>query len=147
MMAYFKGSKSGHTILAPATKGSFVIKQSKVESLSKGKNLSGKTFKGTISGMPNGMTGAELLEFWIDKASSAKNGVDTANGMHYPQLISKFIMGAVFYNQAVDKYLDEKLGAIRNRITRRTRRVPHTGKEHSWDEAFGYFGVPAHGLT
>ena len=148
MMAYFKGSKSGHSILAPATKGSFVIKQSKVESLSKGKNLSGKTFKGTISGMPNGMTGSELLEFWIDKASSAKNGVDTANGMHYPQLISKFIMGAVFYNQAVDNYLDEKLGADTKPNNKAYKKgAAYTGKEHSWDEAFGYFGVPAHGLT
>ncbi|MFL2934380.1 MAG: DUF4856 domain-containing protein [Thalassobaculaceae bacterium] len=23
----------------------------------------------------------------------------------------------------------------------------YTGKEHSWDEAFGYFGAATHGLT
>ena len=73
--------------------------------------MSGKTYKGTISGMPNQMTGPDLIKFWIGKASSAKKGQDQSNGYDYPQLISKFIMGAVLYNQAVDNYLDEKLTA------------------------------------
>ena len=98
-------------------------------------------------GMPNGMTGTELLEFWIDKASSAKKGIDTANGYNYPQLISKFIMGAVFYNQAVDNYLDEKLGAKTKPNNKPYKKgAAYTGKEHSWDEAFGYFGAPANTL-
>ena len=29
-----------------------------------------------ITGMPNNMTGSGLVEFWIDKASSANKGVD-----------------------------------------------------------------------
>ena len=57
MMKYFKGSKEGHAIMAPASKGPFVIKQTKIEEVSKGKNLVGKTYKGTVTGMPNGMTG------------------------------------------------------------------------------------------
>ena len=111
MMSYFSGKDAGRVILAPKTKGPFVIMQTGVDDISKGKNLSGKTFKGTISGMPGNMTGSELVAFWIDKASSAKGGVDKANGYNYPQLISKFLMGASFYNQAVDNYLDEKLTA------------------------------------
>ena len=47
----------------------------------------------------------------IDKASSTDGGFDPLTGYNYPQLISKFMMGAVFYSQAVDNYLDEKLEA------------------------------------
>ena len=91
------------------TKGPFTISQTGGDDISKGKNLAGKTYNGTISGMPNNMTGGELVTFWIDKAAETKGGVDTANGYNYPQLISKFVMGAVFYNQVVDGYLDEYL--------------------------------------
>ena len=147
MMAYFAGKDKGRAIVAPATKGPFVVKQSGVDEISKGKNLAGKTYKGVVTGMPNGMTGAELLEFWIDKASSANKGVDMANGYNYPQLISKFIMGAVFYNQVVDGYLDENLSAEKKPNDQPYKKgAAYTGKEHSWDEAFGYFGTPAHTL-
>ena len=98
--------------------------------------------------MPGNMSGPELVEFWIGKASSAKKGVDAVNGYNYPQLISKFIMGAVSYNQAVDNYLDEKLEADNKPNDKPYKKgAYYTGKEHSWDEAFGYFGAPAHTLT
>ena len=71
LMGYYRGAISGDAILAPKSKGNFIISQTRIEEISKGKNLSGKTYRGTINGMPNGMTGAELIEFWIDKASSA----------------------------------------------------------------------------
>ncbi|MBK18203.1 MAG: DUF4856 domain-containing protein [Rhodospirillaceae bacterium] len=148
MMSYYAGKGKGRSIVAPKSKGTFTIKQTAVDQISKKKNLSGKTYKGAISGMPNNMTGPELVKFWIDKASSAKKGVDAANGYNYPQLISKFIMGAVFYNQAVDNYLDEKLGAKNKPNNKPYKKgAAYTGKEHSWDEAFGYFGTPAHALT
>ena len=100
MMAFFAGKDAGRLIIAPSTKGRFIVKQSNIDGISKEKNLAGKTFKGTISGMPNNLTGTELLTFWIDKASEANGGVDLANGYNYQQLISKFIQGAVSYNQA-----------------------------------------------
>ena len=97
--------------------------------------------------MPNGMIGPELVEFWIDKASSANKGFDKDNGYDYPQLISKYVMGAVFYNQAADGYLDEYLGADKKPNDKPYKDgAAYTGKEHSWDEAFGYFGAPAHTL-
>lgn len=145
MLSYYKTKDKNRPIIAPRSKGSFKILQNNVDQVSKGKNLIGKTYKGTISGMPSGMTGPELVEFWIDKASSANKGVDRKNGYNYPQLISKFIMGAVSYNQAVDNYLDEKLGANKKPNNKPYKKgAPYTGKEHSWDEAFGYFGTPAH---
>ena len=147
MMSYYAAKDSGRKIIAPGSKGKFLVKQTMVDQISKKKNLIGKTYKGAVAGMPNNMTGRELIMFWIGKASSAKKGVDAANGYNYPQLISKFIMGAVFYNQAVDNYLDEKLGANKKPNNKPYKKgAPYTGKEHSWDEAFGYFGIPAHGL-
>ena len=81
------------------------------------------------------------------KAASANKGVDMANGYNYPQLISKFILGAVFYHQAVDNYLDEKMTAGNKPNNKPYKKgKAYTGKEHSWDEAFGYFGAPAHAM-
>ena len=146
MMLYFEGKGKNRKILAPTSKGPFVIKQKTVGEISN-PNLAGKTYKGTVSGMPNNMTGPELIKFWIGKAASANKGVDIANGYNYPQLISKFILGAVFYHQAVDNYLDEKMTAGNKPNNKPYKKGKHyTGKEHSWDEAFGYFGFPAHGL-
>ena len=148
MLAYYEGKDADRAVVAPTTKGPFVVSQSAIDDVSKGKNLAGKTYKGAVQGMPNNMTGPELVSFWIDKASAADKGFDATNGYDYPQLISKFIIGAVFYNQAVDHYLDENL-----RPDRKPNDMPYkegaayTGKEHSWDEAFGYFGTPAHTLT
>ncbi len=148
MMSYFAGKDKGRAIVAPATKGPFAVKQKGVDDISGGKNLAGKTYKGTITGMPNNMTGPDLLNFWIDKASSADKGYDLTNGYNYPQLISKFIMGAVFYNQAVDGYLDEYLSAEKKPNDKPYKKgAAYTGKEHAWDEAFGYFGAPAHTLS
>ena len=148
MMAYFSGKDAGRKILAPASKGKFAVKQSEVDAISKGKDLAGKTYKAAVAGMPNGMTGPELVAFWIDKASSANKGFDAANGYDYGQLISKFIMGAVFYNQAVDGYLDEYLKPDKKPNDKPYKKgAAYTGKEHAWDEAFGYFGTPAHTLS
>lgn len=145
MQAYFAGKAAGRDIVAPATKGAFVVSQAKVDGISKGKNLAGKTSKGAVLGMPNAMTGAELIAFWLEKAAQADGGVDLTNGYDYSQLVSKFIMGAVFYNQVVDVYLDENLSADKKPNDKPySDGAAYTGKEHSWDEAFGYFGAPAH---
>lgn len=148
MTSYFEGKDPERVIIAPQSKGKFVIKQIKVGEISKSTNLVGKAYGGAITGMPNAMTGAELINFWIDKASMADGGQDSSNGYDYPQLISKFIMGAVFYNQVVDGYLDEYLEADKKPNDKPYRDgAPYTGKEHAWDEGFGYFGAPAHALT
>lgn len=148
MDAYFSGKEDGREIVAPTSKEGFPVIQSTVDELSGGKNLAGKTYGGAISGWPNNMTGAEVIQFWIDKAASAEGGYDMRHGYEYPQLISKFIMGATFYNQAVDNYLDEKLAAdVKPNDKPYGEGAPYTGKEHSWDEAFGYFGAPAHTLS
>lgn len=148
MTAYYAGKDEGRSILSPKSKDGFPIKQSAVDEISKGKNLKGKTYKGVITGWPGNLTGSEVTEFWIEKASGTNKGFDPLTGLDYGQLISKFLMGAVFYNQAVDNYLDELLEADKKPNDQPYSEGKHyTGKEHTWDEAFGYFGAPAHALA
>lgn len=148
MMAYFSGSKKNKAIIAPVSKDGFKLKQTLINSISSGKNLSGKAYRGVVNGWPGQMTGAEVLEHMIKKAASAKGGFDPNTGYNYPQLISKFAMGAVFYNQAVDNYLDEKLGAD-NKPNGKPYKdgAYYSGKEHVWDEGFGYWGAAANALN
>ena len=148
--AYFSGKEPGRIIIDPASKDGFPMLQTHVDKISKGKNLSGKAYKGLISGMPGNLTGAELLNLMLEKAAATEKGFDPLTGYDYTQLFSKFAMGAVFYNQAVDNYLDEKLAADVNPNSKAYKEgKAYTGKEHVWDEGFGYFGAPAHtlGLT
>lgn len=148
MMSYYSGQEEGREILDPTTNGAFVVKQTTVDEISKGNNLEGKAYGGAVNGWPGSMTGAEALAFMIDKAASANKGFDVLTGYDYPQLISKFLMGAVFYNQAVDNYLDEGLQAdVKPNDKPYSEGAAYTGKEHVWDEAFGYFGAPAHALS
>lgn len=148
MMAYFGGSDKNKAIIAPADKGDFNIKQETVNEISSGKNLSGKSYKGAVTAWPGQMTGAEVLESMIAHAAQTEGGFDPSTGYNYPQLISKFAMGAVFYNQAVDNYLDEKLAADNKPNSKPYKDgAYYTGKEHSWDEAFGYWGAAAHSLN
>ena len=143
--AYFNSKDPGRIIISPASKEGFPVLQTHVDKISKGKNLSGKAYKGLISGMPGGLTGAELLDLMLEKSAATENGFDPLTGYDYTQLISKFTMGAVFYNQAVDNYLDEKLAAdVHSNSKAYKKGKAYTGKEHVWDEAFGYFGAPAH---
>ena len=148
MMSYYSSKDAGRKIIDPTSKGEFKVKQTMVDEISKGKNLKGKTYKGLVNGFPGQMSGPEVFEFLIDKASSSNKGFDPVTGYNYPQLISKFMMGAVFYSQAVDNYLDEKMGADNKPNNKPYKKGAHyTGKEHSWHEAFGYFGAPAHAMA
>jgi hypothetical protein len=148
MLSYYAGKEAGRIIIDPQTKGEFKIKQNLIDDLAKGKNLKEKTFKGAVPSWPGRMSAPEVAKFMIDKASSTNKGFDPLTGYNYPQLLSKFLMGAVFYNQAVDNYLDEKLEAGTKPNNKAYKEgAAYTGKEHVWDEAFGYFGAPAHAMT
>ena len=148
MLANFSGKDAGRKILSPTSKGKFPIKQNMVDELSKKKNLSGKTYQGVMPAWPGNMTGVQVLNHMIKKAGKTSGGVDTRNGYNYPQLISKFAMGAVFYNQACDNYLDEKLNADTKPNNKPYKKgAAYTGKEHVWDEAFGYWGAAAHTMS
>ncbi|MCS6823917.1 MAG: DUF4856 domain-containing protein [Cytophagaceae bacterium] len=55
------------------------------------------------------------------------------DGIEYTQLIEKGLLGAMIYYQITSVYLSEdKIGP----------QVSKADRQHHWDEAFGYFGVP-----
>ncbi|RBO85954.1 DUF4856 domain-containing protein [Marinomonas aquiplantarum] len=145
---YFSGTAAGRDIIDPVSNQGFAIKQSEIDELSSGKDLATSAYKGVVTGWPGNMTAAEVLNSMIVQAAKTKGGFDPVNGYDYIQLISKFSMGAVFYNKAVNHYLDEKLGAdVHPNDKAYKDGVAYTGKEHVWDEAFGYFGAPIHALN
>ncbi|MGB7391307.1 DUF4856 domain-containing protein [Marinomonas sp.] len=147
MESYFSSKAEGLSILDPVSKKGFAIKQSSIGELSKGKDLKSSAYPGTITGWPGNLTGPEVLQQMVTNAANTKGGYDPVNGYDYTQLISKFTMGAVFYNKAVNDYLDEKLEAdVKPNDKPYSKGAPYTGKEHVWDEAFGYFGAPINGL-
>ena len=145
--SYFNGSDEELPILDPVSSDKFMVDYSNVNDISK-TNLSGKAYKGDISGWPGGMSGKEVLASMIARSSEVDGGYDATHGYDYAQLVSKFAMGGIFYHQACDNYLDEKLEA-NNKPNNKPYKdgAYYTGKEHSWDEAFGYWGAAAHGAT
>ena len=145
MLSYFNGSDEDLPIIAPKSKDGFKIKQTSLHQISKGKNISGKFYNGAMPAWPGNMSGKDAAYNMISMASKANKGFDAETGYDWAQLISKYTMGAMAYNQAVDNYLDEKLNAEKKPNNKPYKDGAHyTGKEHSWDEAFGYWGAAAH---
>ena len=163
------GAADAISIIAPVGNTYFDIKETLLNELSTGKSLynslydtdaSGSqadpipgvsnTDRNVTMGVPGNKTAKEVMDLWV--ANFARNHVSTSGGYidmefgyDYQQLFPKFIMGAVFYNQAVDKYLDEYITtpSIKDNGTAYKPGKHYTGKEHSWDEGFGYFGAAA----
>ncbi|WP_350334360.1 DUF4856 domain-containing protein [Coralliovum pocilloporae] len=148
LLSYFNGSDEDLPIIAPAGKDGFAVKQKTLNEISKGKNISGKFYKGAMPAWPGNVTGKEAVLHMIKLAAQSNGGFDAENGYDWAQLISKFTMGAMMYNQSIDNYLDEKLSAD-NKPNNKPYKdgAQYTGKEHSWDEGFGYWGAPAHALS
>ena len=145
MLSYFNGSDDDLPIIAPKSKDGFKIKQTSLHQISKGKNISGKFYDGAMPAWPGNMSGKDVAYNMIAMAAKANKGFDADTGYDWAQLISKYTMGAMAYNQAVDNYLDEKLSAEKKPNNKPYKDGAHyTGKEHSWDEAFGYWGAAAH---
>ena len=145
MLSYFNGSDEDLPIIAPKSKDGFKIKQTSLHQISKGKNISGKFYGGAMPAWPGNMSGKEVAYNMISMAAKANKGFDAETGYDWAQLISKYTMGAMAYNQAVDNYLDEKLSGEKKPNNKPYKDgVHYTGKEHSWDEAFGYWGAAAH---
>ncbi len=145
MLSYFNGSNDDLPIIAPKSKDGFKIKQTSLHQISKGKNISGKFYYGAMPAWPGNMSGKDVAYNMIAMAAKSNKGFDADTGYDWAQLISKYTMGAMAYNQAVDNYLDEKLSAEKKPNNKPYKDGAHyTGKEHSWDEAFGYWGAAAH---
>lgn len=169
---YYKNTDNvldDNTPKAPAANGVFAFKETTFGSISTGRNLSGKIYdpedsgdpiegvadadKAVVLGWPGNKTADSLVQGWINFAGAdyaghvdgTADGIDTVRGHYLQQMISKFLLGAVFYNQTVDKYLDENLEAdVKPNNEAYGDGARFTGKEHSWDEGFGYWGAAAH---
>ena len=147
MMSYFNGADGELALLDPKSSDSFKVDVTDINTVSK-TNLSGKAYKGSLPGWPGNMTGKEVLQSMITMAAAVEKGYDATHGYDYVQLVSKFTMGGVFYHQACDNYLDEKMNAGTKPNDKPYKDgAYYTGKEHSWDEAFGYWGAAAHGAS
>lgn len=87
----------------------------------------------TVAGSP-GQAGV------VASADGSKQYLLNENGVEYAQLIEKGLMGACFYYQATAVYFgDEKMNVDNTTV----EPGEGTAMEHHWDEAFGYYGVPA----
>ena len=113
------------------------------------KQLENKCFEGDVSEFISYFDSLELISGKVGgsngKAGIVTNGAKSylcnAKGFEYAQLIDKGLMGAVFYYQVSETYLsDTKIGDdVDNVIVKEGK---GTDKEHHFDEAFGYFGIP-----
>ncbi|MGB3947230.1 MAG: DUF4856 domain-containing protein [Bacteroidia bacterium] len=74
----------------------------------------------------------------VSPNDATKKYLCSATGIEYNQLITKGLMGATFYYQAVSVYLENLTTADNTTVVDGQGTV----MEHNWDEAFGYFGVP-----
>jgi hypothetical protein len=122
---------------------------------STGKNLSGKTEGLAKAAMY--VTLDEVAQYsGIMSVGNSAGLVERAgkgyilvndHGQEYAQLVEKGLMGSCFYNQIVLGYLsDGKIGKdVSN--TEKEEGKEYTKKQHHFDEAFGYFGIPANWNT
>lgn len=120
-----------------------------------GKQLRDKTFADDTAFFVSMFKAAadNSLSFATNTAGNGTAGVATStddltkkylvdsNGVEYAQIIQKGLMGAVFYYRIAEEYTTkDKLDPADN-VTVVTGQG--TAMQHYWDEAFGYFGVPA----
>ena len=69
----------------------------------------------------------------------------SANGLEYAQILEKGLFGPLFYDQIVDDYTRPSQAGAENNNNSGEAGVDFaaegTGRQHGWDEAFGYFGI------
>lgn len=107
-----------------------------------GKKLKDKTFVSEQSIIEGYLSDHATASQSVTAGSNGVAGVVTngtakylfgVNGMEYTQLVEKGLMGALIYYQITAVYLSEdKIGS----------QVALADRQHHWDEAFGYYGVP-----
>jgi len=157
-------------IIAPVSTGNFIIKEIRFNDIGGGNLISkmasssqlatpmaGAPADDVVMGVPGNKTAAETIDLWIANFAATTTAAaadatlrpytDMTTGYDYRQLILKYMLTGLFYSQAVDKYFDDYVttpGTKDNSLPYNDKAGTHyTGKEHSWDEGFGYFGASA----
>ncbi len=89
-----------------------------------------------------GVTASDGTAGLLERENSGNTILVDEKGREFGQLIEKGMMGAVFYNQIFNVYLtDGRIGPdVENEDL--VEGENYTSKEHHFDEAFGYWGVP-----
>lgn len=157
MSAYLKSSNTvGAAALDAATlKDMFANENAPFGSSTFEKDLRSKCFQSDVATFEGFMDNAAAASQATGTASNGVAGVQVdgstdltsgyrvdANGIEWTQVIEKGLMGAVFYYQAMDVYLSEdRMGSVGNENLEEGKN--YTAMEHYFDEAYGYFGVPA----
>lgn len=136
-----KGNTSGTIVSAQKLKDMYanINNQFTVAALNtSGKKLKDKTFASEQTIIESYF---DLLETASQSTQPGSNGVAgivgtrlyDANGIEYKEAIEKGLMGALIYYQISEVYLSEsEIGAS----------IAKSNRQHHWDEAFGYYGVP-----
>ncbi len=117
------------------------------------KQLKDKTFIADQTQFETWMTNAAIAsQSFGSQASNGQAGTLTTgsktylfdeNGFEPLQLIEKGLMGACFMNQSLNVYFGPGKMDVDNSVAvNEANGEYYTVMEHSWDEAFGYFGVP-----
>jgi hypothetical protein len=119
---------------------------------SSGKNLKSKTYSHTQNSIVALFTEIDTVSGKTVVAADGIAGLVTgasrtvlvnAKGQEYAQLIDKGLMGSCFYYQGTSKYLADNEDGIGDAVNNTdVEEGKGTDKEHHFDEAFGYFGVP-----
>ena len=82
--------------------------------------------------IPQGPSGEPITAAWV-----------SAEGIDYQALLGTYLHGAVAFSQSADDYIDDDTpgkGLLADNLVP-VEGKPYTDLEHTWDEAFGYFGA------
>ncbi len=131
------------------TAGPTPLLQTQYNKISTGKKLSDKISADAVFG--TGKNANQFIREWFDiiaansqdpsKLGTALVYIDDA-GRNLSQMINKLLSGSVIYYQGTGVYLQELLAQDNTVAKPKTGGTdPFTAMEHSWDEAFGYFGA------
>ena len=104
------------------------------------KSLEAKTLNSDDIDETFQQAGKDTLRRWLAQVADLSGASGTyirADGVDLKQAVEKFLMGAVLYDQAVNHYLDISPNASNDNFTEGLG----TSMQHTFDEAFGYFGA------
>ena len=149
MMAYFSGKDAGRKILAPASKGRFAVKQGEVDCAQQGQEPRRQDLQGRRRRHAERDDRARAGRLLDRQGVVGEQGVRRGQRLRLrPADLQVHHGRGVLQPGGRFGYLDEYLRPDKSPNDKPYKKgAAYTGKEHAWDEAFGYFGTPAHTLN
>lgn len=131
--------EKGKNVTAAELKAIFENSNSLHSGIATGKNLKDK-FLASSYNQGKRQEKLDSLYAWFDQLEQLSSKGDSyirADGVDLSQMVPKTIMGYVFYDQAINKYLE----SVNSDLNKDPQKGRGTDMEHHFDEAFGYFGA------